>query len=227
MVLNSSVWKQFQKTEKSSRLSQVGERLFQQAKADLEAGRNQATSSAIIQLSSLTELPDQLTALYAGIKANAKEKRALTTADRLYKDALASLDRGDIPTSRKSMRTLEALDERLKSQYTLRVVSQPDTPSGVWRHPKNNSNARNYYIIVEALSPEGKRVKQHITSEEDGKAKSVKMWGIRVPESVYGQIRRDKQDNGIIDNNRFGIKRRGYLAPEYQYPVAGGMITQW
>ena len=66
-----------------------------------------------------------------------------------------------------------------------------------------------------------------VTNEEDSKTQTVEMWGIRVSESVFNQIRQDKMDNGIIDKNRFGIKRRGLLTPEYQYPVAGGAITKW
>jgi hypothetical protein len=40
-------------------------------------------------------------------------------------------------------------------------------------------------------------------------------------------VRGDKQDDGIIQNNRAGVKRRGYLLPEYSIPVQGGAILEW
>lgn len=223
----ATAWKQFQESTPSNSLSKVGKRLYQQARLDLEAGRNQAAISTITQLTALVKLPDQVDSLLKSIKREAKEEKATAAAARLHGDAYAALERGDIPTAHKNANTLLTLSNRLKTQYTLQVVSQPNTRSGVWRQSRNNPNAKNYYIIVEAISPEGKRIPQHITSEEDGKAKTTGMWGIRVPERVFNQIKRDKQDNGIIDNNRFGVKRRGYLTPSYQFPTAGGMITEW
>ncbi len=227
VALLATVWKQFKASTPSNNLSKVGTTLYQRAKADLNSGRKQAAASAINQLTALARLPNQVDTLLDGIKREAKDNKANATADQLHGDAHAALERGDIPMAQKHARTLQTLANRLQSQYTLEVVSRPNKPSGVWRHPRNNPNARNYYIIVEAISPEGKRVPQYITSEEDGKSKTTGMWGIRVPERVFNQIKNDKQDNGIIDNKRFGVKRRGYLTPNYLHPTAGGMITEW
>ena len=65
------------------------------------------------------------------------------------------------------------------------------------------------------------------TSEENGQTRNVKQWGLRVKASVFEQIKRDKQDDGIISRNVFGIKKRGYLQPQYLIPTTGGAITQW
>ncbi len=40
----------------------------------------------------------------------------------------------------------------------------------------------------------------------------------------YDKIRRDKLDDGIIQNNLFGVKERGYLTPRYLMPTTGGAI---
>jgi hypothetical protein len=99
--------------------------------------------------------------------------------------------------------------------------------SGIWRVPQNNPNARNYYVIVEAVTAAGKRLAVPVTSEEDGKTDTVKQWGLRVKASVFEQIKRDKVDDGIINNNVFGLKKRGYLQPRYLIPTTGGAITEW
>ena len=112
-------------------------------------------------------------------------------------------------------------------EYHLRIVSREGVQSGVWRVPENNANARNYYVIVYAVTSDGKRLELTITSEEDGKTHTVKQWGLRVQESVFEQIKRDKMDDGIINNNVFGIKKRGSLQPRYLIPTTGVAIAQW
>jgi hypothetical protein len=79
-------------------------------------------------------------------------------------------------------------------------------------------------LVVEAITPQGKRLTMPITSEENGKIYEVQQWGLRVDESLYDKVRQDKLDDGIIENNLFGIKERGYLTPRYLMPTTGGAI---
>ena len=44
---------------------------------------------------------------------------------------------------------------------------------------------------------------------------------------MTGTIRWDKGDDGIVQRNRLGEKRRGYLDVEYLMPVLGGAILRW
>jgi hypothetical protein len=55
----------------------------------------------------------------------------------------------------------------------------------------------------------------------------VQRFGLRVSEAVYERVKADKLDNGIVDQNLFGQKRRGWREPEYRFEVAGGRITEW
>jgi hypothetical protein len=48
-----------------------------------------------------------------------------------------------------------------------------------------------------------------------------------VDEQTFERVARDKQDNGIIERDRFGQKSRGRLVPEYEMPTSGAAITQW
>jgi hypothetical protein len=45
--------------------------------------------------------------------------------------------------------------------------------------------------------------------------------------AVFEQIKRDKMSDGIIQQNIFGVKKRGYPTPQYRIPTTGGAITQW
>ena len=66
-----------------------------------------------------------------------------------------------------------------------------------------------------------------VTSEEDNKTAETSTFGIRVDERTFDRVRADKQDDGIIQNNRFGEKRVGYLEPKYNFPTPGGVILNW
>jgi hypothetical protein len=82
-------------------------------------------------------------------------------------------------------------------------------------------------LIVEAITPKGERLVLPVRNEETGHTEMVAKFGVRVPEAVYEAVRRDKSDDGIVQKNRFGIKRRGTLAVDYLMPFEGGFITKW
>ena len=56
----------------------------------------------------------------------------------------------------------------VEQAYTLQIVSRPGEKSGVWRVPDANPDARNYYIIVEALSADGRSLQVPVVNEESG-----------------------------------------------------------
>jgi hypothetical protein len=176
----------------------------------------------------LTErLPRALEQVLAEAVAEARAQPARERAEEIANDGRSALRRGDAAVARQAIGELEALRRDLRREYTLRIVSRPNEPSGVWRIPGRNPFARNYYLIVEPLAPDGRVLSLPVTSEEDGHTATVSRWGVRVSKEVFDQVRRDRNDNGIIDNNRVGEKRRGGLDIDYLIPVLGGAILKW
>ena len=139
----------------------------------------------------------------------------------------AALAREDVAGARASIAALGGLRSRLVSTYVLNVVSGENDTSGVWRVSQGNPGARNFYLIVEAVQPDGQRALVTIVNEENGRSETVYRWGVRVPEAFFNEIRRDKQDNGIIEKNPIGEKLRGELEPRYGFAKEGGAITSW
>jgi hypothetical protein len=66
-----------------------------------------------------------------------------------------------------------------------------------------------------------------ITSEEDGKTRTVAKWGLRVDRQLYNAVAADKADDGIIQKRKVGEKKRGSLDVDYAVSTTGGAITQW
>jgi hypothetical protein len=186
-----------------------------------------SAEKAVTTLDELKILPEKLIAQRDRILSEARQKDVGRQAQELYNDAVTALGRGDVAAAQNGYALLQQLYDRLVQEYQLRIVSREGVRSGVWRIPRNNPNARNYYVIVEAVTADGKRLELPVTSEEDGKTRTVKQWGLRVKASVFEQIKRDKMDDGIINNNVPGLKKRGYLQPNYFLPTTGGAITQW
>jgi len=139
----------------------------------------------------------------------------------------AGLAAGNATEVRAAISQLAGLRAKLLQQYILRIVSRPGERTGFFRIPDVNQNSRNYYLIVEAIAPDGKVLRMPILNEENGKTETVTKWGVRVPYSTFDAVRRDKQDDGIVQNNLLGEKKRGALKPDYLMPVLGGTITKW
>ena len=155
------------------------------------------------------------------------EARVQPARDEIAKEGRSALGRGEAAGARAAINQLDALLADLRREYTLRIVSKPNEPSGIWRLPRRNPLGRNYYLIVEPIALDGRVLSLPITSEEDGEKATVSRWGIRVSKEVFDRVRQDKNDNGIIDNSRVGEKRRGGLEIDYLMPVQGGVILKW
>jgi hypothetical protein len=172
-------------------------------------------------------LPDDLAVVHAEVVALAKTDNARQAAEQGLGAGQAALRAEDTDGARTALRQLEDLRAVLDQEYTLRIVNRAGERSGVYRVPDLNTAASNYYIVVEGIDATGEPVTVPIKSEETGKTERVTQWGLRVDQATYNAVGRDKSDDGIIERDRFGAKRRGYLTPDYEMKTTGGAITRW
>ena len=179
------------------------------------------------RLDRLDALPAELVAERDAIISIARDNEAKESAGTRYQTAMAALSTGDSDTALNTYKSLQSLHNTLASSYRLRVVSQPGERSGVWRESKEIRGVKNYYLIVEAIDSSEKPMTLPVMNEEDGKTSSVDKWGLRVSHSLYQQVAADKQDDGIIQKRRVGVKKSGYLEPEYSISTTGAKITSW
>ena len=163
----------------------------------------------------LVTLPPQVEKFYASIKAVAKEAEALSLADSLYKEAKAQIASVNAEGLRQTLVRFHQTESVLNQEYEIRVVA------GVKRNYTDQRGRRQAgaYVIVEAVAPSGQILERSILDEEQKRTVTVRRWGERVPESVFQSVRRDKEDNGRIDNYQFGKKQRGYLTDEVTMTV--------
>ncbi len=172
-------------------------------------------------------LPGELQSAYQTVVAETQDPPALSNAEQLLTDGKAQIDHRDFSQAGATIGALHALDVQLRQQYDVKIVQRRGERSGVYRVPDDNRRGRNYYVIVEAVTPRGERLVIPIRSEENGSIAAVRAWGLRVDEATYNSVAADKRDDGIIEQDVVGTKRPGVLRPEYSVATTGAAITKW
>ena len=141
-------------------------------------------------------LPDALNAAALAASAEARTPQAKDAVDALEAEAAIALSRSNAARARDVIANLESLRDDLALTYNLVIVQRGQ--SAVETTPDVNPNARNYYLIVEAIAPDGSKLSRTITNEETGQKETVDLWAVRVPQQTYETVRDDKLDDGII-----------------------------
>lgn len=185
----------------------------------------QAAEQARIEITET--LPKTLRQAHADVLGIATDEAAKQKANALLADGERAIRDRDRAGMVKASAELAALRDELSREYTLTIVSRPGESSGVWRRPPGNSQARNHYLIVEAITADGRKLAIPVRNEESGATETVSKFGVRVSQQTYDAVVQDKRDDGIIQRHRFGVKRRGNLSVDYQMPFEGGFITKW
>lgn len=214
-------------SDSAQRLDSQQQLQHQQVFLDAAAKRLDTAQAEVGKILELGSLPIALAAERDSILQAARVDEAKTQARTLYADASAALIAGDIDTARSKYAQLKALRAQLALQYRLRIVSQDGERSGVWRIPDQNPDAKNYYLIVEAIGPDGKPLSMPILNEEDGQTYQVKKWGLRVSQGLFQKVAADKRDDGIIQMRELGRKAQGELQAELSIKTDGASITSW
>jgi hypothetical protein len=172
-------------------------------------------------------LPHQMDELRQAIFIDTKVQAPLNEADEIVRRGKVAAAEGNRAAAETAIAQLTILRDRIRQDYAVTIVSRPGTQSGFWTFPESNTDATNYYVVVEALGTDGKPLSLPIRNEETGETETVNVWGLRVPESVYRSVEADKQDDGIVQRNVVGVKQYGFPDVEYAVPVLGGAVTRW
>lgn len=148
-------------------------------------------------------------------------------AAALFREGQMAAAAGDRDGARQALTGLRQLKSDLETVYTVRIVSRPGEFSGVFRIPDDVPEARNYYLIVEAVDAVGNILEVPVTSEETQTVHRVSRWGQRVSRDVFDRVAADKADDQIIQNAIVGNKPAGALYPTYTVTTPGGAIVEW
>jgi len=172
-------------------------------------------------------LPDQVNSVFSNIVATAKNPDIVEQAKASSDNAYRAIDDENFEEAQAILENMQSVKTQLSLEYSIRVISRPNQNSGIWRNPPKNPNGKNYYLIVEAIDKSNRIVELAIINQENNKVARKKTWGLRVSEETFYKVAADKSDDGIIQGNKVGTKRIGYLKPVFSIPTTGATITEW
>jgi hypothetical protein len=169
-------------------------------------------------------LPEEIDDLHQQIFDETKVQVAADQAAKLRDAGRAAAARGDRVAAERAIAGLASLRDRLDLAYTVHLVSTGKR--GFWTFPASNSEATNYYVIVDAIDSDGKPLSVPIAGDDSATAK-VTRWALRVPQYIYEAVMAGRPDQGLGPNALIGVKQDGFLDVDYVIPVLGGTLTQW
>ena len=172
-------------------------------------------------------LPAQIQTSLQEIRQVAKNPEIISDAEQQAGLARRAIARQDYDDAQVIVGDMQSVAKILGTEYSIRVISRPRENSGVWRVPPDNPKGRNYYLIVEAVDANSEVVAIDVLNQENNKRESKKTWGLRVSEQAFQKVAADKQDDGIIQDNKIGQKAFGYLKPTFSVATTGATITEW
>ncbi|QDS96588.1 hypothetical protein FF011L_54000 [Roseimaritima multifibrata] len=184
---------------------------------------------AVQSRKSLAEKVAQAEGLSQQIKAIAEDPAALQRAASLQAQVL-SADAGNQAVAVTAIQQLKDLHQQLATEYDIRIVSGGTAASMLHREARNDQTGRyrtaGYYVVVEAVSPEGTVLTLPIRNAETGRVDRVDRWAERVPKEVYDRLAEDKRSDGVLNETEFSQKQRGRMEPVIRLPgPAGEPIT--
>lgn len=208
-----------------SYLESLRDSLKQQFESAAAVGNAAGMDAAVRQFETALSLDSKRVALAAQV--NGLSGASVGVLAGTLAETQSLLVAGNLAAAKGHLDDVAAKLAILPLSYTLRIVSEEGERSGVWRYYDNNRSARSYYIVVDAVDASGAKVTLPITSAEDKQVREVSRFAVRVPEHVYEAVGKDKQADGIVDNDQFGRKAAGELDATYAFETLGGTITQW
>ncbi|MCX2722101.1 DUF6384 family protein [Roseibium salinum] len=175
----------------------------------------------------LEALPATYSELVGRVDTLTENAEVEAQAARIAKDGRFALSDGNNDAAFEAEADLRQLVARLQEVFEVRIVAREGVPTGISRIPDANPETENYYIVVEAIDPDGNVLKRNIVSEEDNSTRTVDIWAQRVSEVIYNAVRRDKMEDGIVQTGVLGRKRSGELNIKWRGGVQDGAITTW
>ncbi len=204
-----------------------GTALFLTAAYEFGFERPRAASAEQTRVELGVTLPQEMARARDAALSLAADEFAKARIEAAYQDGVAAAKAGEAGAARQAVEDLSLLRGDLAADLTIRVVSGPNSTSGVARDNEQRPGVENFYLIVEAVDASGRPHALEIESQEERRTARVSSWGVQVPEGEFFKVAADKQDDLIVQDDTVGKKPKGTLTPQYDVPTAGGAILEW
>ena len=107
------------------------------------------------------------------------------------------------------------------------VINSDNTQKSGVERQFGESGGKAWYVIVQSLDANDAPVKLRIKSVETGREGSSSLFGVRVDKERYEHVKRDKLDDGIINDKLVGVKPVGQLSFAFEPGFSAEYIMEW
>ncbi|CAI2419439.1 DUF6384 family protein [Serratia plymuthica] len=172
---------------------------------------------------------DRRTQKFRNLKLSHQDREKVNNDISYARDFITRADLNDRVIPPLWLQALARLDDTydlIMQPLVLTIVDRVGEKSGVER-TYDNSGGKSWYLIVEPQTPGHSLFPMWVKDSETSQLKRVSQFGIRVSQKEYEKLKKDKLDDGHIDNALVGKKPAGQLSFTYSRPVQGNVITEW
>lgn len=194
------------------------------ARSALDQADTVGVATALAAVDRLERLIDQnsLSPTYLAALESARGavgKMGLNPADAAqFEPLFTSVDRAinaqDASAATRSLKDIDQLLTFAKTPLKLNVVSRAGEKSMIERN-YDPTGGKSWYLLTEATDAAGNVVQVPITSRETGEKRYAKVFGVRVSEATYQEVKKDKLADGHVDNRSMGSKDANALGLKF------------
>lgn len=117
--------------------------------------------------------------------------------------------------------------ERLSRTEINLIVLPDNTKKSGYERTYDASNGKSYYAIAVAIDEAGEPIEMKVKSRETGQEKMASTFGVRVDIAGWERLKKDKLSDGIINDNKIGIKPFGTLDIQFEPGYSEEYILEW
>lgn len=168
-----------------------------------------------------TEINDLARRSMTQLKLDSDKSRVNAIANRINIaiEAMKEPSTPDIDSIRES--------ERLSRTEINLVVLPDNTKKTGYERTFDKSGGTSWYIIAVTVDEAGQPIDMNVKSRETGMERMASMFGVRVDRAGWERIKKDKLEDGIVNNNKIGIKPMGILDIQFEPGYSAEYILEW
>lgn len=112
-------------------------------------------------------------------------------------------------------------------EITYRIVDRKGEKPGFWRMRGDDESTKQWFIVIEALSSDGKSFDMPVKSAATGEIKPVSKWALEITKEDYIKFSNELEKSGFITNPVVGRAASKTTLPTWDVETTGAMLTEW
>ena len=202
------------------------------AEMDFNQGKIEEARAGLDQVNQLIQARQNTRELLAGIETLEKQVAPIFKDDegkerlqKLLAQAKNAAQQGNKDSYTRISNQIAELADFVATPLRMEITIGPNDRTGIERNYK--TGPKRYFVVVHAIDATGTARPIDITDIETKKTTAVTMWAQAITKAGYDAIKKDKLEDGVLDDTNVGNKPSGNYSFKYNMPVLQATLTGW